>query len=267
LKDQTTTKEKPMSEPKTALARRDPALPPTVHLVATRPEEMATAAAELKTFLVGKIDALEIDIRDLNASIGEGRKANWRVQNLERLRNQAVDHQEFFAKVLAAAEAGYTIVPDFPIDIFAIRVTEGRVPEKPPQKASWTTRPRPDAEDPNVLAAGEGEYVSPIPRVFYQTETRTKPIAGTDRTEQITVHVARPIDLRKVVFPLRAARPEVMEATREAMAQRIFDEIGICPPQPKADPLIIGRILTSSHSQTIKTVSFLIVWYLNLREL
>lgn len=62
-----------------------------------------------------------------------------------------------------------------------------------------------------------------------------------------------------------------MSATQEAMASKIFDQIGISPQGKvrQADPLIIGQILgeRSGYSGERKTASFLIAWHLDLRAL
>lgn len=230
---------------------------PTVHLVATNPTEMAAAQDDLKKFLISKIEALDVDITDLNASIAKARESGWSTASLGRLRSQAVDDQEFYAKIFAAVEAGYTIVPDFPVDVFAIRVSrEG------PQHGIQTSRyGRADVylENPDILPAGEGDYVSSIPEVVHTKEMRKE----KDGVTSYELKVAEPVGFRGVVFPLRAARVEVMNATAEAMTRNIFDQIGICPKEKKADPLILGQILTKKG----KRANFLIAWHLNLREL
>jgi hypothetical protein len=64
-----------------------------------------------------------------------------------------------------------------------------------------------------------------------------------------------------------------MNATAEAMALKVFDQIGIANPvrnvgvQRKGDPLIIGQVLSKRVGWTQKCVSFIIAWYLNLDEL
>jgi len=74
-------------------------------------------------------------------------------------------------------------------------------------------------------------------------------------------------DFQEVVFPLVAARPEIMGATADAMGLKVFDAIGICPPVRKGDPLIIGKIYGQGPNWNRKEVSFLIAWHLDLRVL
>jgi hypothetical protein len=73
-----------------------------------------------------------------------------------------------------------------------------------------------------------------------------------------------------VDFPLIAAVPYVMSATQQAMAKRLFDQIGVSPQDGarSADPLIIGQILGVHQGYSgRKTASFLIAWHLDLRTL
>ena len=61
----------------------------------------------------------------------------------------------------------------------------------------------------------------------------------------------------------------MMNATQEAMALRVFDQVGISPQGSvrAADPLIIGQILGHKEGYKRKTISFLIAWHLDLRSL
>lgn len=66
------------------------------------------------------------------------------------------------------------------------------------------------------------------------------------------------------------AKPQIMEATGQAMAAKIFDELGILPdPKPKKDPMIIGTIIDPRgvYGRERRRVSFIIAWHLNVRDL
>jgi hypothetical protein len=231
-----------------------------VHLVARNPVEMQTAQADLAEWLKRKIDSFDPEITALNASINEAKTNGWSVTALTRQRNKEVARQEFYAKVLAAVEAGYTVVPEFPVDMFAIRVL--RDYPKGGRVESRYGAPALSAEAPDILPPGYGEYFSNMPtgeRGSYQKQI------GDGKTE--TIRYADADQFSEVVFPIRAARPEVMSATAEAMALKVFDQIGICPAERKADPLIIGQVLGKKEGYSQKCVNFLIAWHLNLNEL
>lgn len=234
----------------------------SVHLVARNPVEMQNAQADLAVWLKNKIVEIEIEIRDLDASLNEAVSAGWNIEPLKRQLNKTVRQQEFYRKLLAAVEVGYTIIPDIPVEVFAIRV-ERSGPRGDRVSSDYSPRYAvPNDEKPDSLSVGQGEYVSPVPEVWRNSTTMTK----TDQTTY-TRHFATPSEFRDVVFPLRAARVEVMSATKDAMAHKIFDRVAICPAKRKADPLIIGQILGPPNGYSQKCISFIIAWHLNLNEL
>ena len=233
---------------------------PLVHLVARNPVEMQSARENLIEWLRLKLASVETDINDYQASLEQAIKNRWNKTGLRKAVNQAINQRTFYEKVLAAVEAGYTIIPEFPIDVFAIRVERGNAITE--NQASRYGRPTALLEPPDILPEGEGDYASSIPKTHTWQENKTD-----EKGNKYTVYHLNSTDLQDVAFPVRAARVEVMSATSEAMALRVFDQIGICPAKRKADPLIIGQILMPVKNYTQKTVSFLIAWHLNLNEL
>lgn len=228
-----------------------------VHLVARNPVEMQNAQADLVVWLKNKIIEIEIEYRDLDAALNEAVSAGWGLDALRKQLNKTAKQEEFYRKLLAAVEAGYTIIPDIPVEVFAIRV-ERAAPRGGNVSSDYSARYAvPNDEKPDKLAAGQGDYVSPVPDVWrHETAMKRK-----DETTY-TRHVASPSGFRDVVFPLRAARVEVMSATKEAMALKVFDQVAICPAKRKADPLIIGQVVGPKQ-----TISFIIAWHLDLNQL
>jgi len=82
-----------------------------------------------------------------------------------------------------------------------------------------------------------------------------------------------------VEFPLLACRPAIIDATTRAMALKVFDEIGILPPDSshtdmaaarKGDPVIVGRIVDPRAKPgwaQRKRLSFLIGWFVDTKDL
>jgi hypothetical protein len=232
-----------------------------VHLVATNPTQMEESRRDLHQWLITKVESLDTDITDFNKAITTARENKWNVSGLSRLRNKAVDTQKFYAKILEAVTAGFVIVPDFPVDVFAIRV-DGEMPREQIDTASSKWGLRTMTEGADILPVGAGHYVSPLPEVVTYTES------GPPDAEQKPTKrwVRETTSFNDVVFPVRAARVEVMAATAQAMALKLFDQIGICPPRRNPDPLIIGQICIPIRSGE-KRCSFMIAWHLNLNEL
>jgi hypothetical protein len=237
---------------------------PQVHLVACDPQEMAASQANLTVWVKQKVAAVKYELEELTTAYDTATKNGWDSDALERQVDKAALQVTYYEKMLGAVEAGFTIIPNFPIDLFAIRVSRNLPAVRPEQGNSAYWWPTLADEKAQALAAGEGRYVSPTQRVRNEEHRETKD------GKEIIVRTVTPTSFGEVEFPLIAARPVVMDAAHEAMALQLFDQIGICPKQtPKGDPLIIGQIFlppVRSHTPR-KLVSFLIAWHLNLNDL
>jgi hypothetical protein len=235
-----------------------------VHLVARNPIEMAQSRAQLEAWLRAKIKVCDIEGDELGAAAEVAMSNNWHVDTLRKHCNLAKRRGDFYRKVLGAVEAGYTIIPNFPIDVFAVRVMRDS-PRRETSTSTWNQ----EAATRNargiqaqILPSGEGRYVSNA------ATGRIGSFPETQNGKEITKYFFSTTDFNDVQFPIEAARPEVMSATAEAMGLRLFEEIGICPPLRQADPLIIGRVLWPKvGGRQQKQVSFLIAWHLDLRML
>lgn len=235
-----------------------------VHLIATDPRQMADAQGHLKKFLAAKVHEMKIELHDVELSYEIAVNNKWGHATLGRQLERGRDRLTFYEKALAAVEAGYTIIPNFPISVFAVRVKTA-TPRQIVRKSSFqhgAARNVPD-EKGKALADGEGRYVSPSQIVHVESEKIPDVKGGTtDR------YLAWPVEFSEVVFPINIARPQIMEAASEAMLLKVFDEIGICPPVRQPDPLIIGRIAMKKRGwQEPLSLSFLIAWHLDLRTL
>lgn len=236
----------------------------SVHLVARNPNEMALAKTGLELWLRGKVQSCDVEHEELRTAASEAAEHGWKTDTLTRHEGLAKKRGDFYRKVLAAVGAGYTIVPNFPIDVFAVRVKRPR----PPREISTSTRSQRNATQAanEIKAPGipqdEGRYVGAMPMGTVGSYP-TKDSSG----KEIEKYFFETNDYTEIEFPIEAARPEVMTATAEAMALRVFDEIGICPQSRKGDPLIIGTVLSPKVGYSQKRVSFLIAWHLDLRTL
>lgn len=241
---------------------------PQVHLVARDPQQMAAAQSDLTIWIERKLSAVKTELTELETARDYAKAHKWNYKALAGQANKARHAVNYYDKMLLAVKAGFTLVPNFPIDVFAIRV--GRLFPNAPTTVNKAQNYSPsfydpDNERPDTKPAGEGDYVSPT-----GGETTTQRYDTTDAKGVVTHHAEQwRTEFADVEFPLVAARPVVMDATRQAMALKIFDQIGICPPVRKGDPLIIGQILLPplNWRDAKKTASFLIAWHLDLNVL
>ncbi len=231
-----------------------------IHLVARDPVEMQNARERLEGWLPAKLQSIRAELVELERAheSASARHFAATVQNsLKSQINRAARRRSFYEKVLAAVEAGYTIIPNFPLEVFAIRVTKKKpngTTDRLDYQPEWPSERAPNA------ALGEGQYKNPNPLAV---KSNFKEVVGDKERTRYYIQATNWMD---VEFPLVAARAEVLDATSAAMAKKVFDRIGICPPRRHGDPLIIGQVCLR-EGYVEKIVSFIIAWYLDLRTL
>lgn len=256
--------------------------PPSPHLVALNPVDMQAARGDLKAWLEQKLSGIEREIIELNRSLNEARKQGWATVALTNARNRAVDDETFYNKILLAVEAGHTIIPDFPIQVFAVRRGE----ELPQESRTFIGNIAAEKTgldqpvNPDCAPAGAGDYRNPAPSTYREVRENSLATPENKQPRYYTTvtrftHPAAPI-----AFPAASARSPVMQATAKAMKDKAFDQIGVCLPTTAVaggrqvrqgaragDPLIIGQILHKRVGSQQKVVSFIIAWHLNLNDL
>lgn len=246
------------------IVTRQEAVPdvPEIHLVARDPQEMAAAQANITTWIQQKLAAITAETAEWQAAIDTAMRNGWEKKALESALNKATHATTYYEKLLAAVQAGYTIIPNFPIALFAVRVKRQSPLFQKQVLANTGYYPSVSDEKAQILPAGTGRYVSP--QQLVQNAQHIEMREG----KEVRVRESYPVEHGEVEFPLIAARPLVMDAAAEAMALRLFDQIGICAEQ-KGDPLIIGQIMLSrrSYGTPTRMASFLIAWHLNLNDL
>ena len=226
-----------------------------VTFAATRPEDMAQAQRAMCEWAARKLDAVKAELADAGEALAEAAEAGWRTERFERAANKIGQRVTFYEKIKAALDAGYYIVPPFPIDIFTIR-TDRRKPNARRTTNSWSRH----AQQPRLLPVGAGRYVSDTPTIYQQTI----PTAETGKDKDVTEYFAEAF--RDVDFPFALARSEVMRATAAAMALKVFDQLGVLPARrATADPIVCGQILKPDYWRT--PVTFFVAWWLDTRTL
>lgn len=230
---------------------------------ATTPLEMSQAQDSLIAWCSRKIKVMKHEASELAENLAIAIKNKWKTDTLRRHSALAVKRVTFYEKIKAALEAGYCIVPNFPITVFAIRTDR----DKPLKKLYVGTYKHSGnfTQESNMLPVGEGEYKDPNPYVqTYENEKK-------DSTGKAVVEYQKQAtEFDDVEFPIQMAKAEIMEATSRAMQLKVFDQFGILlPAATKADPLIVGEILDprSPGWGTRKRICFIIAWHLNVRDL
>lgn len=231
-----------------------------VEVTATRPLEMHQAQSALVVWCAGKIGQLRAEQRDVRDALEQAKKNKWAHGALDRQVRLYERRIVFYGKMKRALEAGYYIVPNFPVTMFAVR-TEQNKPGSGFVTDQWHPGDAHFEQHAQQLEEGEGEYRNPFPLVRSYAHKDDK---GKD------VHDYWADAWRDLEFPVTMMKAKCIEATNKAMGLMVFDEFGICPPRQlrRGDPIIVGRLIDPrSTKYDRKTVSFLIAWHLDTATL
>lgn len=239
-----------------------------IFVAASTLEEMNAAQQKLIIWADKKIEKLKDELRAAEVNLDIAKKRKWATDPFKRTVALATKKVEFYEKVRAALEAGYTIIPDMPMDVFAIRTTR-KNPAKNYAQAStqYGGSAVPEDQVSNSPPLGTGKFVSPSAfirsRSFEKKDKDGKPIPmekawATEFDEAID-------------FPFKMAKPSVLNATAKALGQKFFDELGGAPSKAQAhkgDPMVIGRIFYGGKRPwQQKGISFLVSWFIDSKDL
>lgn len=229
-----------------------------LELTAVIPSEMVASQQQLIAWCEKKIVFTRGEASELEEAVNHAKKSKWKSSALQTQHNRAVRRVEYYEKIKGALEAGFYIVPNFPIEIFAIRKGLHRKPTgKSTANSQWGLSSH--RQEFQELPAGEGVYRNPFPLVI--TEERKK-------TDGNTYFTRYPAEWDQFEFPINMAKPQIMSVTQTALTMKLFDRVGVMPSvrKKKEDPVIIGQIV-HKNGLSEKIVSFMIAWHLNTNVL
>ena len=188
-------------------------------LVALTPTEMQTAQKGIINFCNQKRDVLQKELSEAQDNLASAKKNKWNSKPFANLVRRTARKIEYFDKLREAAKRGYLIIPNFPLDIFAVRTKRAH------RKPTWKPMQK--------LPYGEGRYIDPDP--FYREEEYQED--GKTKTRQVLTTLDEEIS-----FPMEMVHPVVISATNAAMADKVFDQIGRTSKWSAGDPMIVGQI-------------------------
>lgn len=237
-----------------------------LRLVALNPGQLASCQQQLIQWAAVKYQDEKQKCEELKENIRIATVAGMRTDLIIKHLNQATRRALFFEKVGEAVKAGYYIIPNMPMDVFAIRrksAPQKQTSNLSPVEGGWDRghdhlRPI----EPQLLPAGGGDYENPLLAERYR-RVPFKDDKGRDRTQYLTVSDGF---RDEIDFPFALAKPDVLTATQQAMALKIFDEIGVMPGrrERRSDPMVIGRIRNPNRpNDRDRDLSFLIAWFLD----
>ncbi len=239
-----------------------PASAADLMVIAHRPEEMRAAQEKTIAWAKAQLQEAQAEILAAELALESARSHKWRLEGFKRHVIEPKKKAEFYEKMVTALEQGYVIVPNFPVDIFAIR-TKRDVPTGEATSMSWA-RYLQKSERP---ASGEGEYVDSQPKIEHETWKE-----NNKEGKEVEKHSFYPTQFLPVDFPVKLVAPQILDATARAMALKVFDELGILPERRQltrrsgVDPMVLGQ-LVYRRGNTERRVSFLVAWWLSARDL
>lgn len=236
-----------------------------IELVALAPSDLLAAQTNLVMWCDGKVTAIRREADDLRENLKIAKENKWRTTGLQSALSRTEKRIPFYEKIKAAVAAGYLIVPNFPVDIFAMRVSKS-APKHEVREGGWRAPEIP--VNPEMLPAGEGRYVGPV-AALNNTSYKKKDEKGQTETI-IRFETAGFVD--EIGFPVQAVKPVVLDATSRALALKIFDSIGVVRNggaggwvQRRGDPIVVGRLHDPRGNG--RMVTFFVAWWLNTSDL
>lgn len=229
---------------------------------ATTPIEMSNANVALIQWCDQKIASMMAEAAELKEAFEHAVARKWKSGTLKKHAKLAAKRVVFYVKVKAALDEGFYIVPNFPVNLFAIR-TDRKKPLKILRTdwgKNWFSTPS-KKQCAEQLPVGEGEYKNPFPEV-------SDKIVATD-PQHGNFHKTEAVDWNDMEFPLSMSKPIIMEATSRAMALKIFDEFGILEQKKSGDPLIVGRMIDPRSTSKLwpRHLTFIVAWHLNTKTI
>lgn len=225
-------------------------------LIATDEGELRAAHQDMIEWAKDRQLACESERVEVEGNLRVAQENGWKTSPFEKRLPLLARRRAFYAKIEAALRAGYVIVPNFQMTIFAIR-TDAKAPRGERTFSGWN--PEQFVQQAKLLALGEGEYKNPLPALL-ETHTQVDDGKGGKKTE-----ITRWADeFRALNFPMALAKPMLMERTAAAMTGKVFDEIGVAEDTAfrggrQGDPIILGRIRNPRPNKP--DITFFIGWY------
>lgn len=230
--------------------------PEDLTIVALTPAEMLPAQQDLAAWCDRKLAALRAELADLAANLELATEHGWKHKSVEATLNRTARRITYYEKLQVAVQAGYLLIPNLTVDVFAVRVQRAKQPEKA-HDHSWPSNFEAKAQ---ALPAGEGRYVDD--QVLCRDESYVENVAGKE------THVRRFVsdDYDNVDFPVTLVKPAVLDATTRAMALKVFDQMGVVRNDyPGKDPIVVGILLDPRGNR--RRTTFFVAWWLDTASL
>ena len=217
----------------------------TTQLAAVSPSELVTAQKGVLDRCVVRINRLATDLVEAETLLEQARKGCWATKPFRSRVYRIKRKIAYYKKIGEAVRRGYLIIPDvWGSELFAIRV-------KDKDTVRWSKYGSPNIQK---LPVGVGSYVDAKPIEHRHDVKRddkwVNEIYGYSADDEIE-------------FPVTVVHPAVMEASRIAMADKVFDTLKIA--RQGGDPFILGEIINPNGYG--RDITFFVAWFLDVERI
>lgn len=227
----------------------------TREMIALDRPQLERAHAQMLEWVRGEQRRVALELSDERAALESAIAHHWDRKPFRRKVAQLEARTTFLGKLEEALLAGYVLVPNFDMDVFAIRTTA-----RAPRGGETTNRFDQFLQPAQLLPPRVGEYRNPAPAALERTD-RIRSERDPKEVKEVTKYW--PHAWAQIEFPMAIARPALMNRAGEVMAQRLFDELGVARDtqgrgRRAGDPFLLGRIRNPSGRAD---VTFFLGWY------
>ena len=230
----------------------------TEQLVALSPTEVPAVQTQLADWCRGRIVGLGRELREQRQNLRIAKASKWKHSGWVNQINRTKHQMLYYAKIRAAVQAGYLIIPNFDIDVMAVRVQRSY----PDRKSETYDSYKINHAAPQLLPPGVGRYVGDK----HQVEHDEREVLDS-QNRKVTKHRYTVIDYEETLdFPVKMIKPQILDATQLALSRKIFDRIGIVKGTKRSDPIVIGQVIDPRDPDRVlhpKVISFFIAWWLD----
>jgi len=221
----------------------------TNQVVAFTPNELVIAQRTVRGWCAENIRRLYRQKQDAEKNVATAIAGKFNSKPFKSLVRRCERRIVYYKKIGKAIKLGYMIVPNFDLDLFAVR-TAAKKPRK--QISTWNADFNQEGQQ---LLEGEGRYVDFRP--FWGERERTR---SDDKVE--TVYFPTEFD-EEITFPVALIKPGIIEATKAVLKEKLFDQVGVARGRllARADPIVCGRFLDPVRRE--KAVTFFIAWWMD----
>jgi len=219
-------------------------------VVAYSPSELAVAQSTVRSWCAENIRRLLSQKREADQNVSQALSGHFNSKPFKANVRRCERRIDYYKKIGKAIKLGYMIVPNFDLDLFAVR-TKAKRPQSKGSSCRWSSF----QQDGQKLPVGEGRYVDNDPFIV------TDELADNKCWRY-------PVEFdEEITFPANIIKPQIIKETQKAMGYKLFDQVGTAIGRRLGcgDPIVCGVVIDPTRIG--KAVTFFIAWWLDSKDI